>query len=75
MWLWSALHATEPRKPWAATPEAAALGDSHGSVIGSVCYGGGGEGHKPSRTSAWSRTAMGMEEVEDTVTEGRGGAR
>jgi hypothetical protein len=35
----SALHATTPSRPWVAAPEAAALGDSRGIVVGSACYG------------------------------------
>jgi hypothetical protein len=54
----SALHATTPSRPWVAAPEAAALGDSSGTVVGSARYGGSG-GRKPSRTAAWSRAARG----------------
>jgi hypothetical protein len=33
----SALHATTPSRPWVAAPEAAALGDSRDTVVGSAC--------------------------------------
>jgi len=62
VWLSSAPHATAPSRPWTATPEAPALGDSRGAVIGSACYSGSGGGRE-------------REEVEDAVTEGKGGVR
>jgi len=45
-----------------ATPEAPALGDNRGAVVGSACYSGSGGGRE-------------REEVEDAVTEGKGGVR